>query len=45
MGLQMQIDDIIKNLIEDWLIEDVKDDIDLYMEEKWLDSEVKVKKT
>tara|TARA_Y100001934_G_C11960327_1_gene589223 strand:- start:78 stop:203 length:126 start_codon:yes stop_codon:yes gene_type:complete len=41
----MQIDDIIKNLIEDWLIEDVKDDIDLYMEEKWLDSEVKVKKT
>ncbi len=45
MGLQMQIDSIIKNLIEDWLIEDVKDDIDLYMEEKWLDSEVKVKKT
>ena len=41
----MQIDDIKKNLIEDWLIEDVKDDIDLYMEEKWLDSEVKVKKT
>ena len=41
----MQIDDIIKNLIEDWLIEDVKNDIDLYMEEKWLDSEVKVKKT
>ena len=45
MGLQMQIDSIIKNLIEDWLIEDVKDDIDLYMEEKWLDSGVKVKKT
>ena len=43
--MQMQIDKVIKNLIEDWLIEDIKDDIDLYMEEKWLDSEIKAKKT
>tara|TARA_R100000315_G_C5210340_1_gene124807 strand:- start:770 stop:880 length:111 start_codon:yes stop_codon:yes gene_type:complete len=32
----MQLDDIIKTLIEDWLIEDVKDDIDLNIEDKWV---------
>ena len=36
MELQMQLDDIIKTLIEDWLIEDVKYDIDLNIEDKWV---------
>jgi len=35
----MQIDKVIQFLMDTWLIQDVENDIDLYMEDKWLNSE------
>jgi len=34
----MQVD-IVDRLIEDWLIDEIKDDIDLYIEDKWIEEE------
>tara|TARA_R110002020_G_scaffold380739_2_gene591893 strand:+ start:907 stop:1011 length:105 start_codon:yes stop_codon:yes gene_type:complete len=34
----MQID-ITDQLMEDWLIDEIKDDIDLYIEDKWIEEE------
>lgn len=38
MEMQMQID-ITDQLMEDWLIDEIKDDIDLYIEDKWIEEE------
>jgi len=35
----MQIIDITDQLMEDWLIEEVEHDIDLYIEDKWVEEE------
>tara|TARA_R110002167_G_scaffold267515_5_gene474159 strand:+ start:1487 stop:1588 length:102 start_codon:yes stop_codon:yes gene_type:complete len=33
----MQVDNIIKILIEDWLIQDIEDDIDLNVVDEWVE--------
>jgi len=32
----MQLDDLIDKIVEEWLIEDVENDIDLFIEDKWI---------
>ena len=32
----MQLDDIVEKIVEEWLIEDIENDIDLNIEDKWL---------
>lgn len=32
----MQLDDLIDKIVEQWLIEDVENDIDLLIEDKWI---------
>jgi len=32
----MQLDDLIDKIVEEWLIEDVENDIDLLIEDKWI---------
>ncbi len=39
MEMQMQVDKIIDMLMEDWLIESVKDDLDLNMYDKWVEED------
>jgi len=36
MEMQMQLDDLIDKIVEEWLIEDVENDIDLLIEDKWI---------
>tara|TARA_R100001086_G_scaffold209146_1_gene124878 strand:+ start:180 stop:293 length:114 start_codon:yes stop_codon:yes gene_type:complete len=35
----MQVDRIIDMLMKDWLIESVKDDLDLNMYDKWIEED------
>ena len=39
MEMQMQVDKIIDMLMEEWLIESVKDDLDLNMYDKWIEED------
>ena len=39
MEMQMQVDKIIDMLMEEWLIESVKDDLDLNMYDKWVEED------
>lgn len=32
----MQVDDLIDKIVEEWLIEDVENDLDLLIEDKWI---------
>lgn len=33
----MQVDDLIDKIVEEWLIEDVENDLDLLIEDKWIE--------
>ena len=37
MEMQMQVDDLIDKIVEEWLIEDVENDLDLLIEDKWIE--------